>query len=87
MNIWTVLKSFLKINYLIGVNVLVLSKVNALVKKIIYMLIMLGMGNYHHFYLKADVLILPDVFEKFIDTCSEYYRLDLYDYVSSFRLI
>ena len=44
------------------------------------------MGNYHHFYLKADVLILPDVFEKFIDTCSEYYRLDLYDYVSSFRL-
>ena len=86
MNIWTVLKSFLKINYLIGVNVLVLSKVNALVKKIIYMLIMLGMSNYHHFYLKADVLILPDVFEKFIDTCSEYYRFDLYDYVSSFRL-
>ena len=43
MNISTVLKSFLKINYLIGVNFLVLSKMNALVKKTIHMLLMFGM--------------------------------------------
>ena len=35
------------------------------------------MGDYHDLYLKADVLLLPDVFEKFIDTCLVYYGLDL----------
>ena len=34
------------------------------------------MGDYHYLYLKTDVLILTDVFEKFISTCSEYYGLD-----------
>ena len=43
MNIWTVLKRFLKISYLIGVNILVILKINALVKKIIYMLLMFRM--------------------------------------------
>ena len=27
------------------------------------------MGDYHDHYLKKDVLLLADVFEKFIDTC------------------
>ena len=36
MNIWTVLKGFLKINYLIDVNFLVLQKMNLLVKKILH---------------------------------------------------
>ena len=30
-------------------------------------------GDYHDPYLKIDVLILVDVFEKFINTCLEYY--------------
>ena len=34
------------------------------------------MGDYHDFYLKTNVLLLADVFEKFINTCLEYYGLD-----------
>ena len=65
---------------------------NVSVKKIICMLLMFGlfkmktMGDYHGLYLKADVLLLADVFEKFISTCLEYYRLDPYHYFSSPRL-
>ena len=39
--------------------------------------------DYHDLYLKADVLLLADVFEKFIKTCLDYYRLDLCYYFSS----
>ena len=41
------------------------------------------MGNYHDLYLKTDVLLLADVFEKFIDTCLKYYGLDPCHYFSS----
>ena len=37
---------------------------------------MKNMGDYHDRYLKKDVLLLTDVFEKFIDTCLEFYELD-----------
>ena len=41
------------------------------------------MGDYHDFYLKTDVLLLADVFEKFINTCLDYYGLDPCHYFSS----
>ena len=34
------------------------------------------MGDYHDLHLKTDILLLADVFEKFVDTCLEYYGLD-----------
>ena len=39
--------------------------------------------KYHDLYLKTDVLLLCDVFEKFIDVCLECYGLDLCHYFSS----
>ena len=41
------------------------------------------LGEYHDLYLKTDVLVLCDVFEKFIKTCLEYYCLDPSHYFSS----
>ena len=34
------------------------------------------MGDYHDHDLKKDVLLLADVFEKFIHTCLKFYGLD-----------
>ena len=44
---------------------------------------MKNMGDYHDHYLKKDVLLLADVFEKFIDTCLKFYKLDSCHYFSS----
>ena len=41
------------------------------------------MGDYHDHYLKKDVLLLADIFEKFIDTCLKFYGLVPYHYFSS----
>ena len=41
------------------------------------------MGDYHDLYLKTDVLLLADVFEKFINTCLNYYGLNPCHYLSS----
>ena len=43
---------------------------------------MKNMGDYHDHYLKKDVLLLADVFEKFIDICLKYYELDPCHYFS-----
>ena len=42
-----------------------------------------SMGDYHDLYLKTDVLLLADLFEKFISTCLDYYGLDPCHYFSS----
>ena len=38
---------------------------------------------YHDHYLKNDVSLLADVFEKFINTCVKYYKLDPCHYFSA----
>ena len=47
---------------------------------------MKNMGNYHDHYFKKEVLLLADVFEKFIDTYLKHYGLDPCHYFSSSRL-
>ena len=44
---------------------------------------MKNMGDYHDHYLNKKVLLLADVFEKFIKTCFKYCELDLCHYFSS----
>ena len=39
--------------------------------------------DYHNHYLKKDVLLLADVFEKLISTCSKYYNSDTCHYFSA----
>ena len=41
------------------------------------------MGDYHDHSLKKDVMLLADVFEKFITTDLKFHRLDLCHYFSS----
>ena len=41
------------------------------------------LGEYHDLHLKKEVLLLYDVFQKFIKTCLEYYCLDPSHYFSS----
>ena len=42
-----------------------------------------NLGKCHDLYLKTDVLLLCDMFEKFISTCLEYCSLDPCHYFSS----
>ena len=44
---------------------------------------MKNMGDYHVHYLKKDVLLLADIYERFIDTCLKYYGLEPCHYFSS----
>ena len=41
------------------------------------------MGDYHNLYLKTDVLLLADVFEKLINICLDYYGLNPCYYFNS----
>ena len=41
------------------------------------------LGEYHDLYLNTDVLLLCDVFEKFVSVCLKDYGLDLCHYFSS----
>ena len=42
-----------------------------------------SMGQYHDLYLKSDVLLSANVFEKFRKTSLRYYKLDLCHYFTS----
>ena len=42
-----------------------------------------AMVDYHDFYLKTDVLLLANVFERFINKCLDYYGLGPCHYFSS----
>ena len=44
---------------------------------------MKNMGDYHDHYLKKDILLLANVFQKFIDTCLKFYKLDPWHYFTS----
>ena len=54
--------------------------------KIFYEFNMKNTGDYHDSYLKKDVLLLADVFEKFSDTRLRFYKLDPFHYFSSLGL-
>ena len=41
------------------------------------------MGDYYDLYLKTDVSLLADVFEKFINICLDFYGLDPSHYLTS----
>ena len=73
MNIWTVLNCFLKINYLINPNFFSSLRNECISKKIYLhannvwnMFKMNIMADCHHLFLKTDVLLLANVFGKFI---------------------
>ena len=40
-------------------------------------------GDYHDLYLKADVLLLSNVFDSFMTTCPEHYAFDLAHFYTS----
>ena len=44
------------------------------------------LGDYHDVYLKTDVLLLADIFEKFRSVCIYVYRLDPSHYYSALNL-
>ena len=83
MNIWTVLKSFLKINYLTSVNCFCFLKEKCISEKDYSQASndwnafkINTVADYHDLYLKTEVLLLTDLFEKNFSMCLEYYGLD-----------
>ena len=44
---------------------------------------MKDMGDYHKYYLKKYVFFLADIFERFIDKCLHFYKLDPCHHFSS----
>ena len=93
MSTWTVLKNLVKKNCLIKGGTTgdngeklgghISDEDYLTCKKIWNEFSMKNMGEYYDHYLKKDVLLLADVFEKFIDTCLKFYGLDPCHYFSS----
>ena len=44
---------------------------------------MKNMGDCHDHYLKKDVLLLANVFEKFVDSCLKFHNIDPCHFFSS----
>ena len=80
MNAWTALRSFLKINYLKPFSSLkgecISEKEYLKAVDICNVFKMNSMADYNDLYLKTDILILADMFQKFINTCLDYNGLD-----------
>ena len=52
-------------------------------EKIWYKFEIKNIRDYHDHYFKKDILLLADVFEKFVSVCLKYYGLDPCHYFSS----
>ena len=81
MNICTVFKKILKINYkckfFSSLDDKCISEKDYLHAINVWNVFKMNtMGNYHDVYLKKDISLLADAFKKFINTCLEYYGLD-----------
>ena len=76
-------KKLMKVNYLLISDGYIIIEDYLMCEKIWNKFEMKNMGDYHDHYLKKDVLLLADVFEKSISTCLKYYELDPCHYFSS----
>ena len=79
-------QNFMKINYPTGVNLKdeCISEKDYLHAINVWNTFKINtMGDYLDLYLKTDVLLLVDLFEKFINMCLEYFELDPCHYFSS----
>ena len=90
MNILTVLKDLGKVNYLILINIFSLLKDCGISEKeyqracdVWKVFEIKHLRQYHDLYLKTNVLLLCDVFERFISVCLKDYGLDPCHYFSS----
>ena len=90
MNILTVLKDLEKVNYLILINIFSLLKDCGISEKeyqracdVWKVFEIKHLRQYHDLYLKTNVLLLCDVFERFISVCLKDYGLDPCHYFSS----
>ena len=90
MNIWTVLKTFMddklsdRWEFFKSLKIECISEKDNLHAIDFWIIFKMNtIDNYHDLYLKTEVLLLADLFEKFISTCLEYFRLDPCHYFSS----
>ena len=73
MSTWTVLKDLVKKSFQFNGDI---SDDDYLTcNKIQNEFNMKNVADYDDHYLKKDVLLLADIFEKFIDVCSKFYKL------------
>ena len=82
MNTLTILKDFLKINYLIKTFINLLKNKHIIEKHCLHAVKiwnnfdMKNIGDYHNLYLKTDVLLLAGIYEKFVNRLLKFYKLD-----------